>query len=201
MRGLAKVISIVFHPLLMTTYLFLLLAFYLPIILQPVRPSLSFIGLIFLMTFVLPAINFIFFKITGTVENLAMPERKQRTLPFLFISILYCVVTFLFYWKVNVPSLTSIMIIISAMVVITAVITLFYKVSIHSAAIWGIIGLLLPLNKISNGILLVPTVVLIVIAGLVMSSRLMLNAHTPREVLTGSLVGFAVGFGGIVLLF
>lgn len=201
MRGVAKIISIVFHPLLMTTYLFLLLSFYVTPILQPIRPSAGFLGLIFLMTFVLPALNFLFFKVTGTVENLAMPERKQRIIPFLFISILYCVVTFLFYWKVKVPSVTSMLMIISAMVVISAVITLFYKVSIHSAAVWGIIGILLPLNKISNGTLLVPTVVLVVIAGLVMSSRLLLNAHTPREVLAGSLLGFGIGFAGIVVLF
>jgi membrane-associated phospholipid phosphatase len=200
-KGVAKIISIVFHPLLMTTYLFLLFSFYVPIILQPIRPSLGFIGLIFLMTFVLPALNFLFFKATGTVENLSMPERKQRTLPFLFISILYCVVTFLFYWKVKVPNVTFTLMIISFLVVIAAVITLFYKVSIHSAAIWGIIGILLPLNKVSSGVLLVPTVVLIAAAGLVMSSRLMLNAHTPREVLTGSVLGFAVGFTGIVILF
>ncbi len=91
--------------------------------------------------------------------------------------------------------------IISAMVVSSACITLFYKVSIHSAAIWGIVGILLPLNKISNGVLLIPTVIIIVFAGLVMSSRLMLNAHTPREVLSGSLLGFGLGFVGVVMLF
>jgi membrane-associated phospholipid phosphatase len=200
-KGVAKIISIVFHPLLMTTYLFLLLSFYVPLILQPIRPSAGFLGLIFLMTFVLPALNFLFFKVTGTVENLAMPERKQRTLPFLFISILYGVVTLLFHWKVKVPSVTYLLMIISVMVVISAAITLFYKLSIHSAAIWGIIGILLPLYKISNGMLLVPTVVLIITAGLVMSSRLMLNAHTPREVLAGSILGFGIGFTGIVVLF
>lgn len=201
MKGFAKFISIVFHPLLMSTYLFVILSLFLPIILQPLRPSLGFIGVIFLMTFILPAINFIFFKVTGTVDNLAMPDRKQRTIPFLFISILYCAVTFLFYWKVNVTNVTSLLMIISAMVVSSACITLFYKVSIHSAAIWGIVGILLPLNKISNGVLLIPTVIIIVFAGLVMSSRLMLNAHTPREVLSGSLLGFGIGFVGVVMLF
>ncbi len=87
------------------------------------------------------------------------------------------------------------------MIVSSAGITLFYKVSIHSAAIWGIVGILLPLNKVADGLLLIPTIILIVAAGLVMSSRLMLNAHTPREVLVGSLLGFGVGFVGIAVLF
>ncbi len=201
MKGIAKFISIVLHPLLMTSYLFIILFFFLPIIFQPIRPSLAFIGLIFLMTFVLPALNFAFFKITGTIDNLTMPERRQRTLPFLFISILYCVVTFLFHWKVSVASVTNLLMIISALVVLTALITLFYKVSIHSAAIWGVIGILLPLHKSSNGSLLPSIIVLIVAAGLVMSSRLQLNAHTPREVLTGSVLGFGIGFAGMLILF
>lgn len=68
-------------------------------------------------------------------------------------------------------------------------------------AISGIVGILLPLNKISNGLFLIPTVTFIVLAGLVMSSRLILNAHTPREILVGSLLGFGVGFAGILILF
>ena len=201
MKGIAKLISIVLHPLLMTSYLFLILFLFLPVIFQPIQPSVAFIGLIFVMTFVLPALNFIFFKVAGTIDNLAMPERRQRTLPFLFISILYCVVTFLFHWKVGVAGVTNLLMIISALVVLSAIITLFYKISIHSAAIWGVIGILLPLHKSSNGSLLISIIVLIIVAGLVMSSRLMLDAHTPREVLTGSLLGFGTGFAGMLILF
>ena len=201
MKQVAKFISILFHPLLMTTYLFGAFSLFLPIIFQPIRPSFGLLGIIFIMTFILPSINFLFFKVTDTIHNLAMPERKERTLPFLFVSVLYCVVTFLFYWKVNIPHVTSLLMIISALVLSSAFITVFYKVSIHSAAVWGIIGILLPFNKISNGLLLIPTAALIVVAGLVMSSRLILNAHTPREVLAGSLLGFSIGFGGIVYIF
>jgi membrane-associated phospholipid phosphatase len=34
-----------------------------------------------------------------------------------------------------------------------------------------------------------------------MSSRLLLDAHTPREVMYGSVVGFVVGFFGMIILF
>lgn len=185
----------------MTTYLFALLSFYFPVILLPLRPSLAFLGLIFLMTFILPALNFLFFKTTGTINNFTLPERQQRILPFFFISILYCVVTFLFYWKVSVPNITKLLMIVSALVVVSALITLTYKISVHALAIWGVGGIILPLNKITQGNLLIPTAVLIVVAGMVMSSRLSLNAHTPREVMIGAMVGFGVAFTGMLLLF
>lgn len=201
MKLLARIISVVFHPLLMTTYLFTILTFYFPMMMLPLRPSFAFLGLIALMTFILPLLNFLFFKTTGTIRNFNLPEREQRILPFFFISILYCVVTFLFYWKVAVPNVTKLLMIISALVVISAIITLTYKISVHAVAVWGISGIILPLNKVSQGSLLIPTVVLIIIAGSVMSSRLSLNAHTPREVMVGAMLGFGLAFTGMLVLF
>ena len=202
MTRLAKVISVAFHPLLMTTYLFIVLAFFFPVIFQPIHPTAWFIFLIFLMTFLLPSLNFIFFRVTGTIKDLHLFNRNERIFPFAFVTILYCVVTFMFYWKFPVPNVLKLMMIITAMVIASAIVTLFYKVSVHSVAICGIIGILLPLNNASEqGLLLYPTVASFAMAGVVMSSRLQLNAHVPREVLVGGLMGFGIGFGGVITLF
>lgn len=94
------------------------------------------------------------------------------------------------------------MLIIAAMVVVSLIITFFFKISIHSLSVSGAIGILLPLNKVTEeATLLLPTAFIILAAGLVMSARLLLDAHTPREVLYGGIVGFLVGFGGMVVLF
>lgn len=186
----------------MTTYLFVVLAFFFPGIFQPIHPSPWFLFLIFLMTFLLPSLNFIFFRVTGTIKDLQMFNRTERILPFAFVTILYCVVTFMFYWKFPVPNVLKLMMIITAIVIAAAITTLFYKVSVHTMAIWGIIGILLPLNNASEqGLLLYPTIAAVILAGVVMSSRLQLNAHVPREVLVGGILGFALGFGGMMSLF
>jgi hypothetical protein len=199
---LAQFISVLFHPLLMTTYLFFILTFSLPGILQPIRPSLWFLFLIFLMTCLLPSLNFIFFRVTGTIKSLQMFNRNERILPFAFVTILYVVVTFMFYLKFPAPNVLKLMMIITAMVITSAIITLFYKVSVHSLAICGMLGILLPLNNASEqGLLLYPTIGTILLAGAVMSSRLQLNAHVPREVMVGGILGFAIGFAGVIVLF
>jgi membrane-associated phospholipid phosphatase len=201
-RRTAQAISVIFHPLLMTTYLFAVLTYYLPSILQPLRASWWFTLLIFGMTFVLPASNFLFFKVSGTIKDLTLFNRTDRLVPFAFISILYGVVTLMFFWKFPVPGVLKLMTVVTGMILISAMITLFYKLSIHTVAMWGMIGMLLPLNKASEeAVLLIPTIVAVLVAGLVMSARLQLNAHTPREVLVGALVGFAAGFAGIVVFF
>ena len=134
-----------------------------------------------------------------------MPEREERIKPFLLIVMLYGVFTYLLYSKTRLgigDNLFNIILIIDALVLASFVITFFYKASIHSLGVWGIIGILLPLNKVAeDGSLLIPTLGALVLAGLVMSARLQLNAHTPREVLIGSLAGLSIGFFGILILF
>jgi membrane-associated phospholipid phosphatase len=43
--------------------------------------------------------------------------------------------------------------------------------------------------------------VTLVLAGMLMSARLQLNAHTPRQVLIGAVAGFAIAFTGMLFLF
>ena len=207
MNVLARIASILFHPLLLATYLFTLFIFLFPVALEPLKSEghFSFLLLIFCVTFVLPALNVGMFKMMGTIKTLEMREKRERILPFIFITILYIAVTYLFYSKPRIgfhDNLLKFLIIIDALVLIATLTTFFYKVSVHSLAAWGMIGILIPLNKVlEDNTLFYPTLIIIVIAGVVMSARLKLNAHTPREVLVGSVLGFATSFVAMVILF
>ena len=207
MNLLAKIISFLFHPLLLATYMFGLFAFWLPAGLDPLKEDghLNFVFLIFCVTFLLPALNIGIFNTFGSIKSLAMEERQERIIPFAFIAILYSAVTYLFYSRTRVSfndNLLKVLVIIDVLVIVATLITIFYKVSVHSMSIWGFIGIILPLNKVSeDGALFFPTLALIVIAGLVMTARLQLNAHTPREVMVGGMLGFAISFASMVVLF
>ncbi|MBI3221140.1 MAG: hypothetical protein HYZ44_16635 [Bacteroidetes bacterium] len=204
MKSAAKIIAIIFHPLLLPTYLVLLLQLYLPSMLGiRAEYSLTIIGLIFVFTFVMPVLNLLMLKFFGNVNSLTLELRQQRVLPFTFIMLLYALVTFLFYYKLPFSqNFNKLMVIITAMVMVTWAVTFFYKISVHSLAICGGLGILLPLNQATEQQdLLMPTVATIIISGLVMSSRLLLDAHSPREVMYGGVVGFLIGFGGMTILF
>jgi hypothetical protein len=203
----ARFISIVFHPLLLATYLFSLFYFILPSAWAPVPLSKAstLLVMLLLVTFVLPAINLYFFKAMGIVSSLELAKRKERRLPFVFIALIYCAVTYLMnrytgiYWD---DTFMRFFLIIDALVIVSALITLFYRASIHALALSGIVGIFLPLNKMAEDInVFYATLGLIVLTGIVMSARLQLNAHSPREILVGSLLGLATGFAGMVILF
>lgn len=207
MNLLARTVSVVFHPLLLATYLFALFSLIFPAGMDPLKEDgyWNFVFLIFCVTFLLPALNIGIFRTFGSIQSLAMEKREERIIPFSFVAILYSALTYLFYTRTRIginDNLLKFLIIIDVLVIAATLVTVFYKVSIHSMAIWALIGILLPLNKVSeDGALLFPTLVSIVAAGLVMTSRLQLNAHTPREVMIGAMLGFGVSFASMISLF
>jgi len=201
-RTAAKIISIVFHPLLMATYLIILLGKFFPAMLM-IGPEHIWLIASFVcgFTFVVPAINLLLFRYLGSIQSLYLESRQERILPFLFISLMYSLVAFLFYFKLPFSAnFNKLMMIVAALVIVATLITFFYKVSVHSLALGGLIGILFPLIRFSPALLL-PTTFIIAIAGLVISSRLLLGAHTPRETLVGSLAGILTSYGGMLLLF
>jgi len=182
----------------------MLLGYYFPSLLMIAPENFKIIlAFVFCFTFLLPAVNMLMFKLFGTISSYTLETRRERIIPFLAISLIYVVTTFLFYNKLRFSqNFNHLILLVTVLVVVSAALTLLYKVSVHSLSVWGVIGIILPLNKaLEQTYLLWPTTIALVIAGLVMASRLYLNSHTPRQVLVGSLVGFSIGFLGIIFLF
>ncbi|MBS1977935.1 MAG: phosphatase PAP2 family protein [Bacteroidetes bacterium] len=204
MRHLSILVSWVFHPLLLCTYLVILLTRFLPhFLLIPTASIWMFIGLVFIMTFVLPVLNLLMFKTFGSLHSLQMHQRRDRIVPFVLISIIYAVVAWMFYYKISTNvNFNKVMLIVAVLVVTATVITFFEKISVHSMAAGGMAGIIIPLNKVvADNSLLWPSVFIIVIAGAVMSARLYLNAHTLRQVMYGGAAGLMIGLTGMLLLF
>ena len=191
----------------MATYMCAILMYTMPLALDPIRQEVftGFLVVIFLVTFLLPAINIAIFRMFGSISSLEMQNRRDRILPFLFIALLYAGMTYLFYWKFKIDfthNILKFLVIMNLLVIGAALATLFYRVSIHSIGVCGLLGVLIPLNKVSeDDVLFYPILAIIVAAGIVMSSRLQLNAHTPREVMIGAVLGFTISFVSMLVLF
>ena len=203
----ARILSVIFHPLFIPTYLFSFLAWALPTSLEPIGPDLQtqFLIFVFLITALLPLLNVGIFKAFGAIGSYEMAGRKERLLPFVFISLIYIAVTFLFhfYGRMNLnDNFLKFMVIIDLLVVTATVATFFFKVSVHSVCVWGLIGILVPLNKITEvKTIFYPTLAVIVLAGFIMAARLHLGTHSSREVMWGAVMGLAASVTGMLLLF
>lgn len=191
----------------MVTYLLTVFALYFPSALDPLNTEMHFDFILTIsgITFLMPAILISLFKMFGTVKSVHMVERKERIMPFFFMAIMYTAIIFMLSSQQRISlddNLLKFLIITDALVLVSFITTLFFKVSVHSLSIWGVIGILLPLNKISeDGALFYPLVMAFVVAGLVMSSRLKLKVHSSREVWSGAILGIVTSYTAMLFLF
>jgi membrane-associated phospholipid phosphatase len=65
-----------------------------------------------------------------------------------------------------------------------------------------VVGSLIGINqKFGGGELFYPILVFIPVAGLLMSARLALNAHSPTQILAGCLLGLSISLGTVYWFF
>lgn len=204
LKKLANIISFVFHPLLMTSLLVVTLYFFAPTTLLPVQQnSIGYLLIIVLiLTYILPLFSVGMLKATNTISSFKLDDRKERVMPFFFITVYYALTTYFFATKLV---LGDDMIILFGSVTVTifliTVITTFFKISAHTAGTAGVFGLLLAFHlKYLDSLLFWPIIVMLLLHGIVSSARLYLNTHDPLEVHLGAALGFVVNFGAIYLL-
>ncbi|PTN10681.1 phosphatase PAP2 family protein [Mangrovibacterium marinum] len=199
-KNVAKALSYVFHPLLIPTLGFLLLmnsSFYFTLISFEAK---KFILLIVLMsTLVLPLISIGLMMLT-TRFKLNLDKASDRIIPMLNTAIFYYL-GFYFLGKLPIFPIYKLMLISSVLTIaILLLITIRWKISAHMAAIGGLIGIFLALSlRLNfNGSLLLS--VLLLVAGLVGTSRILLQKHSPQQVYAGFVIGLLVNSLVILLV-
>lgn len=207
----ATFLSVLFHPLIITTYLFALLFVVTPDLVGVSALELPAIGslllLIFINTFVAPAVIIYYFHRFGLVSSLHVEDLRERRLPYLICAILYGISTYLFGWQLQpigelAPQISIILGSATVSLIFVAVVSLFWKISAHAAGIGGAIGILVALlMRFDESTLLNPLLLAIIAGGCVMSARLQMNAHTPFQILSGILGGFLIGNAAVYFFF
>ncbi len=207
-NDIALLLSYIIHPVFIPTYIFTAFLYFGNIIFEPYPlPAQSYVVvLIFITTAIIPlvllAINLFFLRKKITNKILLMDSRKDRIVPFFYIGIYYCILTYMFFAHLNFPILlTSLMIIISASVLATAVISLFWKISAHAISLGASLMIFILTNTIMpNEHIFYVIIVTLFISGITLASRLNLNAHTPAQIYVGYLVGIILSGIGLSFL-
>jgi membrane-associated phospholipid phosphatase len=189
---LARFTSVIFHPLLIPTFGFLLLFnsnFYFSIL--PWNLKRYMLLVVFLSTCVLPAISILILSLSPKFD-LNMEKNTDRVLP-LFISSISYYLGYLLLKRLPVFPVYNVLLIGSVLVQIALIpISMRGKISVHAAAIGGLVGGILGLSfrLQENPVQLLS--LLILTAGLVCTSRLILEKHTQSQVYGGFLTGFLI---------
>jgi len=221
LKSLAQVLSFVFHPLLIVTYMLVLL-----LLVNPYLFGVNSIGdkdskllvlRVFLSTFFIPAFALAMLRFTGMVKSLEMRSRQERIGPYIITGIFYIWMFRNFLGSSQVPTaFTCFLLGASIGLFIAFFINIFSKISAHAVGMGGLLGMVVitmllfsydtfTLNSTIVGMVEVSMnwvlIFTILIAGLVGSSRLLLQAHEPMDLYGGYLVGFASQFIALRFLF
>jgi len=198
----AHFISIAFQPLLIPSYIFLGILFFLPYTLNMTGDlAWRFMSMVFMTTFLIPLMGILLLKFTRNISNLNMEDRKERLFPFLFNAIFYGATTYLFWEKFRFPNLVTVILLsVTVSIIILTVVTIWWKVSAHAIAIAGAAGIYLALLlKAEPSNFYYAVVACFLFCGFVGSARLKLSAHSSLQVWAGFLIGFFVNFLTILM--
>ncbi|WP_192822275.1 hypothetical protein [Rufibacter sp. LB8] len=191
------VLSVVFHPLLLPSYLFALILYFLPAeaVTLPMPARRLVLLLVFITTFLLPSFGTFLLQKAGVVTTFTLDARVDRRWPLLMAAICFTMTSAVFYRQPYFDRIFFLVMgVITATVYATLVINQFWKISAHSIGLGGSLGILLLLHSwLPEPILVFPIVAFIVISGAVMTARLSLGAHSTKQIYVGFALGLLVG--------
>lgn len=207
-------LSLLFHPLLMPSYALVLLMlvnpyqFGVPSMLE----QIPLVLLVFFSTFAIPAFGVLMMRLLGFVKTMQLEEPTERIGPYILTGVFYLWLFVNFLNNNQIPIIyTSFMLGATIGLFIAFFINNFSKISAHAVGMGGITAFLLILMfvyrydsiNIAQGSFPLKYVLLLLIllVGMVGSSRLILKAHSLQDLYGGFLVGLAAQFIALRFIF
>ena len=191
-RFFAHFFSILFHPLLISSYVFAFLIYIHPAVFEGVDShtrNLRMFSMV-LFTIFFPAVSLFLAWRLKLINGLSLENRQDRLVGFIVTMFFYFWASYVFRNLSDTPPVAAHFVLGTFLAVCGAwMCTIFYKVSLHAVAMGGLISFFILFGQedpyVSGLYLVLP----ILIGGLVCSSRLMLGAHNRFEMITGFFVG------------
>lgn len=193
-----QVLSYVLHPAFIPLYVTIL---YITIFDKVLSSTVTeyILYLVFTGTLVFPLVTIFLLLKTKLINSFLLETQKERILPIIFSGIsIYITARLLMLGSLNSP-LNSYLI---GVVVTLSWILIFLKrlkISLHTASISSALGFTIYLSQVFLINLSSIIIILILILGLVSTSRIKLEAHTLKEVTIGIIFGLIPQIGFVYL--
>ena len=195
----AKVLSVLFTPFYLPILGLLILFIFSYLSLLPLTYKLFLLLMFYLFTVFLPTALIRFYRRYQGWTLIEPGSRERRAIPYV-ISIFSYLLCYYIMAATHVPHfMGSILIAALVIQVACAIINLFIKISTHTAAIGGVTGALLAFSVIFSFNPVWWLCIVLLLAGMVGTSRMILRQHSLRQVVLGYLAGVACSFVSVLL--
>ena len=196
----ARIVSLLFTPFYLPLIGVLALLFFSYLSLFPWQVKVVILALIYLSTLLLPTFLIHLYRKYQGWTPLQMGLKERRMVPYIISILCY----FGCYYVVNIchmpHPISSILVVAVLIQVLCASINVWWKISTHTTGLGGVAGSLLAFAAMFN---FDPTwwlCLVLFLAGMVGSSRMILRQHTLPQVVTGFFLGLLCGFFVIIFV-
>lgn len=209
---LARLISLVFHPLFILSYAYILLAFFNPFLFGEASTERIFafgkltskgLWFVHLLSFscIIPMVGVLLMRGLGMVRTLSLTTQDERKIPYVLTGMFYMAMvaqnsTTPLPLEIKIFTLGA-----TIALFIAFFINLFTKISMHTVGMGGFLAMIIIIIARSYGGAEFLFIFGILGCGLVGTSRLLLGAHQVSDIYGGYFVGFLSQFVALNYMF
>ena len=190
----ARIISMIFTPFYLPLVSLVALFIFSYMSRLPLFYQLKVVTLVYLFTVFLPSILIHLYRRYQGWTTFQMGRKERRMVPYIIAIMCY----FTCYYLMTVMRIPQFManIVVTALAiqVVCAIVNIWWKICIHMAGIGGMAGALLAISLVFQFNPLWWLSVIILVAGLVGTARMILRQHSLRQIVGGFMVGAVCGF-------
>ena len=190
-----KILSVLFHPMVIPTIGVLVFLFLTPENIQ-IERQLILIGIVFTATYIIPLIVLILLKALGLIQSYKLFSIKERKIPMYLMLVIFYILAELLSHINSFKELGTLFYGIELAIVIIFILFLWrIKTSLHVLSLSSASMFFLIYGHLNSLSLTIPVVcIFMLLTGLMGTARLHLKAHTPREVYLGFFLGILCQF-------
>ena len=197
---ISRVVSMMFTPFYLPLVGLAALFFFSYLNTFPLYYILMVMGIVWLFTVLLPTRLIHLDRRYHGWTPIQLGVRERRMVPYVISILCYFICFYILSLRHTPHTITSILIAALAVQMLCAMTNVWWKVSTHSAAIGGVAGGLLSFSLIFNFNPVWWLCLVILLGGMVGTSRMILRQHTLPQVVVGFFVGLLCSAVTILLV-
>lgn len=202
-KFIAHLFSYVFHPLFIPVYVTWFIAFVHPAYFSGFNPQQKtwiIIRVAYLMVF-FPFITVLISKGLGFSKSIFLKTQRERIIPYILTQIFFFWAYLVFRNQPEIPKILTAFtfgVFLSSSAALLANIRM--KISMHAIGMGGLLGIFLVIMFQNTMLMTWPIALVLLITGLVCTSRMIVSDHTSKEIYAGLFLGLACQFVASVII-
>lgn len=191
LRWFGHIVSVIFHPLFIPSYLAAFLIYKDPYsfaALDPQKRIFKLLPVVF-NTLFFPFFGVVLMKLVGFIQSIFLRTQRDRIIPYIVSMIFYFNIWYVSRNLHDAPYMVGMTLGVFLCCIAAMMANIYFKISMHSIAMGALVvlfGWMAFSGAVSGGYWMA---IATIIAGLVCTARFLVSDHSPFEIYSGLVVG------------